>query len=548
MRRSTPRIEEAYRDLGVPAPPFDRALERAIVLLLKTPPVEDPVRGDPQEGVGYGFAAPDVEALPAAQKQLLRMGLRNVRTIQSSLRAIRARLGHSSRAAAGAESLLRGALMRGNPFTGQLHRSAFVLMVAITTLSACGGGVGPREECASRATDIPLPTDAAIIEDRVPQHATLDSLLRAHQIGGDIAPLVVAAVQTAFNPRALRAGQPYRIVLTLDGLFRSFEYAIDPDRFLRVAAPETGTSPALTAEILDYPKQRMTAAVRGEIDAERPSLVAAVDHAGERIDLALQLAEVFGGQVDFNADLQPGDYFEALVEKDSHDGEFSGYGAILAAALVNGGRRLQAFRFVQDDGRAGYFDENGRSVRRFFLPSPLPFDPRVTSGFSRRRLHPVHGIGRAHLGVDYAAAVGTPVLAVADGVVVSAGFSGASGRLIRLRHANGYQTYCLHLSSIAKGLRPGGRVSQGDVIGRVGASGVVTGPHLDYRVMRRGVFVNPLIERRRLSAGDPISAGSLKAFEALRDEALARLTNELGAPKTLVAGSREPDDALLAQP
>lgn len=440
---------------------------------------------------------------------------------------------------------MRGTLIRRNP--SKLGRSAFVFMVAITTLSSCG--VGPRQEFASRSTDILLPTDTAIIEDRVPQHATLDALLRAHTVGGDIAPLVVAAVQTAFNPRALRAGQPYRIVLTLDGLFRSFEYAIDHDRFLRVAGPETGESAELTAEIVEYPKLTTTAAINGEINADHPSLVAAVDHAGERIDLALQLAEVFGGQVDFNSDLQPGDRFEALVEKDFHDGEFSGYGAILAAALVNGGRRLQAFRFVQGDGRAGYFDENGHSVRRFFLPSPLPFNPRVTSGFSRRRLHPVYRVARAHLGVDFAASVGTPVLAVADGVVVSAGFSGASGRLIRLRHANGYQTYYLHLSSIAKGLRSGTRVSQGDMIGRVGASGVVTGPHLDYRLTKHGVFVNSLVEQRKLPPGDPIPAESLAAFEAARDEALRQLTPRSATPETIMADSGAPSaNARQAQP
>jgi len=257
---------------------------------------------------------------------------------------------------------------------------------------------------------------------------------------------------------------------------------------------------------------------------------------------------VFSGQVDFNSDLQPGDHFEVLFEKDTRDGEFSSYGAILAAALVTGGRHLNAFRFVQSDRPAGYFDEHGRSVRRFFLPSPLPFNPRVTSGFSRRRLHPVHRVARAHLGVDFAASVGTPVLAVADGVVVSAGFSGASGRLIRLRHANGYQTYYLHLSSIAKGLRSGTRVSQGDMIGRVGASGVVTGPHLDYRLTKHGVFVNPLLEQRKLPAGDRISAGLLKAFDAVRDDALAQITKQLGAPKILVAGSLEPVDALPARP
>ena len=376
----------------------------------------------------------------------------------------------------------------------------------------------------SAAADIHLPLDRIVIEELVPLHATLDGLLRAHQIGADAAHIVVRAATAVFNPRALRAGQPYKIVTSLGGLFRSLEYAIDDDRFLRVAGPGDGEPEALKAEILLYPKRRVTASMNGRIDAGHPSLVAAVDRAGERVDLALRLAEIFSGQLDFNADLQPDDRIEALFEKDFRDDALAGYGAVLAAAIVNNGRRLQAFRFVDGDGRVGYYDETGHSVRRFFLRSPLPFTPRVTSGFSLRRLHPVHGVGRAHLGVDYAAPVGTPVLAVADGVVVSAGFSGASGRLVRLRHANGYQTYYLHLSAIAGGIRAGARVSQGDVIGRVGASGVVTGPHLDYRLSKRGVFVNPLVEQRSLPPGDPISAESRSEFEAARDEALRQLT------------------------
>lgn len=369
---------------------------------------------------------------------------------------------------------MQGALLRGNPSNRQLHRSVFVLMVAITTLPACV--VGPSREFESRATDIQLPMDTTIIEDRVPLHATLDALLRVQEIGREIAHEVVAAAHTVFNPRALRAGQPYTLVVGPGGLFRSFEYAIDNDRFLRVAGVETGEPETLKAEILTYPKLRLQAAISGRIDPEHSSLVAVVDQAGERVDLALRLAEIFSGQLDFNADLQPGDRVQALFEKDSRD------------------------------GTAGYFDENGHSVRRFFLRSPLPFNPRITSRFSLRRLHPVYGVRRAHLGVDYAAPIGTPVLAVADGVVVSAGFNGASGRVIRLRHANGFQTYYLHLSSIAKGLRPGVRVSQGDVIGRVGASGVVTGPHLDYRLTKGGVFVNPLVEQRKLPPGEPIPA------------------------------------------
>lgn len=424
------------------------------------------------------------------------------------------------------------------------HRPGLAVLLVLTIgtmVPACAAPPPAGQE--SRAGDIHLPLDRVVIEDRVPLRGTLDGLLRPHLMGADVAYLVVAAAQTTFNPRALRAGQPYRIVTSLGGLFRSFEYGIDEDRFLRVAGPGGGKPEALTAEILMYPKSRLTASMSGRIDAEHSSLVAAVDHAGERVDLALRLAEIFSGQLDFTADLQPDDRVEALFEKDFRDGEFSGYGSVLAAAIVNNGRRLQAFRFVAGDGRVGYYDETGHSVRRFFLRSPLPFTPRVTSGFSLRRMHPVYGVGRPHLGVDYAAPVGTPVLAVADGVVVSAGFSGASGRLVRLRHANSYQTYYLHLSAIAGGIRPGARVSQGDVIGRVGASGVVTGPHLDYRLTKRGVFVNPLVEQRNLPPGDPISAESMGAFEVARDDALRRLTEQLSVPASLPAETGEPADA-----
>lgn len=430
--------------------------------------------------------------------------------------------------------------------TGPTRRtSVLVILAALAAGTACSGTATSTP--APRGGDVRLPPEVTAIEERVPVRATLDAVLRGHSLGEEIVSRVVSAAETAFNPRTLRAGQPYRLILTLDGVFRAFEYSIDRKRYLRVAGPATGGSVDLAAEILEYPTVTATAAVTGEIDASHPSLVAAVDRAGERIELALLLADVFGGQVDFNSDLQPGDRFEVLVEKDFHERAFSGYGEIVAATLVNSGRRLQAFRFTRPDGRAAYFDETGRSVRRFFLPSPLPFDPRVTSRFSRRRAHPVDGIPRAHLGVDYAAAVGTPVLAVANGVVVSAGFSGASGRMIRLRHANGYETYYLHLSSISRGVRPGARVSQGEVIGRVGASGRVTGPHLDYRVARHGVFVDPLLERRKQTGGDPVPAESLPAFEATRDEALMQLAEALKRPAVLAAGLSDPSNGGRSQ-
>jgi murein DD-endopeptidase MepM/ murein hydrolase activator NlpD len=418
---------------------------------------------------------------------------------------------------------------------------ALAVLSALSAVPACSAGDPPP--AGRRTADIPLVAEAVqTIEDRIPVRGTLDTVLRRHDVDAHVVSRVVEAAQRAFDLRSLRAGQPYRIAFSLDGpfRFRSFEYVIDRDRFMRVTTPAVDGSGEITAEIVEYPASTAAAAVAGGITADRPSLIAAVAGAGEQPQLALLLAEVFGGQVDFNSDLQPGDRFEVLVEQEFRDGTFAGYGDIVAATLFNDGRRLHAFRFTQDDGRPGYFDEQGQSVRRLFLPSPLPFDPRVTSRFSRRRAHPVDGVARAHLGVDYAAAVGTPVLAVADGVVVSAGFSGNSGRMIRLRHANGYETYYLHLSSIAAGVRPGARVPQSRVIGRVGASGLVTGPHLDYRVSKNGVFVDPLLERRKMPGGDPVPRERLTTFAAVRDDARAQLARLLQAPDVVVAGAKAP--------
>jgi murein DD-endopeptidase MepM/ murein hydrolase activator NlpD len=160
-------------------------------------------------------------------------------------------------------------------------------------------------------------------------------------------------------------------------------------------------------------------------------------------------------------------------------------------------------------------------MRRFFLASPLKFQPVVTSGFSRARMHPVLREVRAHLGVDYRAPAGAPVVAVADGVVLSAGVSGGAGRMVHLRHANGFETEYLHLSVIS--VRAGGRVRQGELIGRVGSTGLATAAHLDYRLKKNGAFVNPVTAHRAMPPADPIPAAQTVAFEAARDRALAAL-------------------------
>ena len=232
--------------------------------------------------------------------------------------------------------------------------------------------------------------------------------------------------------------------------------------------------------------------------------------------------------MDFNNDLQPGDSFKVLFEKSTRDGAFSNYGAVLAASITVDGRLMQAFRWTDPaTGKSAYYDENGRSLKRFFLKSPLKFEPRITSRFSMRRFHPVDKVYRPHLGVDYGAPSGSAVVAVAHGVVISARYSGGGGNTVQLKHPGGFETYYLHLSSFGPGIRAGAHVSQGQLIGRVGSTGTATGPHLDYRLKRGGTFVNPVSIHSRQAPGEPIPSAQLARFTASRNAALDQMRTTL---------------------
>jgi murein DD-endopeptidase MepM/ murein hydrolase activator NlpD len=393
-------------------------------------------------------------------------------------------------------------------------------LTAATLAAALLAGGCARETPAPLPTpraDIVLPVETRIIEALVPRQATLESLLRQHELPHDLVQAAIESVRVVFNPKQLRAQRPYRLVLSFDGFLREFEYQIDADRFLRVVSRDRSAPAKLDAEVVPYDKDVEVVAIQGRIDGSHPSLISAMEATGERIQLAIELAELFSGQVDFENDLQPGDLFEVLFESTTYQGAFAGYGPILSARLVNDGREHVAYRWRNPSTqKAGYYDERGRSLKRFFLASPLRFTPRVTSGFSRARLHPVHRTVRPHLGVDYAAATGTPVVAVASGTVVSAGWAGGGGRQVRIRHAGGLESYYLHLSAFAKGIRAGASVDQGQLIGRVGATGTATGPHLDYRLRRNGAFVDPRREHARQPPGEPIPSAQLAAFQTER--------------------------------
>lgn len=377
-----------------------------------------------------------------------------------------------------------------------------------------------------RLADVVLAPDSEIRQALVPQRTTIAGVLEAHQLLTEEVAAIITSMGEKFDLRRIRAGQPYRLDRYFDGRIREFEYEVDHDRRVIVRRLDAADIPLFATELAPIEKTVDQIVVAGAIGPDSPSLVQALDAAGERIELSLALADIFSGELDFNSDLQPGDSFRLVVERGTRsDGRFAGYGPVLVAELVNDGRRLQAVRFTPPDGKPGYYDSEGRSVKRFFLKSPLKFEPRVTSSFSRSRRHPILAYTRAHNGVDYAAPPGAPVASVANGVVTLAGWTGGGGRTVRVRHDSGYESEYLHLSSIAAGVRSGARVGQGELIGRVGSSGLATGPHLHYGLRRNGAYVNPVREHQKMPPGHPVAPMHLAIFALERDRLFLRLAD-----------------------
>lgn len=291
-----------------------------------------------------------------------------------------------------------------------------------------------------------------------------------------------------YDLASLKAGQEIRIFCTGDVRFVSLEYDIDKEDYLWVQKKGN----AYQAEIKKIPYEIRVKMIWGIIE-DNP--ISAVVRENEKDLLALQLAEIFAWDIDFYTDLHRGDSFKIIFEKRYLKGQFVGYGNILASEFTNQDKTFLAFHYTYtDSGESDYFDIEGQSLRKEFLKSPIAF-ARITSRFSLRRLHPIRKVYRPHYGVDYAARIGTPVQATADGTVTSVRWNKGSGRMIRIRHKNYYETMYLHLRNYAKGIRKGAKVKGGQVIGHVGSSGESTGPHLDYRIKYRGRYINPLAWR-----------------------------------------------------
>lgn len=263
----------------------------------------------------------------------------------------------------------------------------------------------------------------------------------------------------------------------------------------------------------------VTTTISAEIDS---SLYDAVRSVGEDAPLMQQLVDVFQWDIDFFS-LQKGDTFSVVVEKRYAGNDAVGYGPVLAARFHHAGTTFEAFRHESKDGRAGYYTSDARPLRKQFLRAPLSFT-RITSGFSKKRFHPVLKYLRPHYGVDYGAPVGTPVMTTADGVVIEARYKRAEGNFVRIKHTSRIETAYLHMSKFAKGIKKGTKVMQGDVIGYVGSTGLATGPHLDYRVREAGKWIDPL--KLRSITPDPLRGAALQKFRQNVAERTSRLSHE----------------------
>jgi len=355
-------------------------------------------------------------------------------------------------------------------------------------------------------------SDFRVIEGVIESGETLYSLFKRYSLDtADILKMREASA-SVHKLRYMVANRPYKLIVDEHNRVQSFEYTIDDTFLLSVARDDK----KFTARKIEIPYERRTGQVTGVIN---DNLISSMGEGKENLRLALDLSDILAWDVDFTSDIRVGDSYKVIVEELHEGGQFRKYGNILAVEFINNGMVYKAFRF-ENNGKADYFDENGHSLRKAFLKAPLSFR-RISSGYSKGRFHPVLKKYRPHHGIDYAAATGTPVSAIGDGTVIFAGKKGDYGKLIIVKHANGYKSYYGHLSRFGKSIKGGVKVAQGQTIAAVGSTGLATGPHLHFEMRVNNRPVNPV--SIRTAKARPVPAKAMGEFMTVR----ARLAEQL---------------------
>jgi murein DD-endopeptidase MepM/ murein hydrolase activator NlpD len=348
----------------------------------------------------------------------------------------------------------------------------------------------------------------------VPKRGTLAGALRGSGVSPDLVDTVARTLRGVFDLRGARPGDFYALIRDNSGQLLSFEFQRGRADVYRIERNDVGN---LVASRETAQLERRVLQLGGVV---KRSLFDAMTDLGESPALVHAFTDIFAWDFDFSTQARPGDEFRLVFEKFYDKDGFVRYGRVQAAEYRAARRDFVAVWFEDESGTGGYYTPDGNAMRRSFLAAPLKYS-RISSRYTMSRLHPILHSTRPHEGVDYAAPTGTPVWAVADGEVVFAGWSGGFGQTVRVKHTNGYISCYGHLSRFARGLHVGQRVAQKQLVGFVGATGLATGPHLDFRLARNGHFVDPL--RMKIDSGEPVPPRSRSRFAKVREMRLGEL-------------------------
>ncbi len=341
-----------------------------------------------------------------------------------------------------------------------------------------------------------------VLTGAISKNDSFSKIMAKAKISFNEALKMVKASKRVLNLNRLQLSKNYKIELSPQGEFRYFEYYFNNSRYYRLYKKEKNYK----AKVIEYKFDTDYKIVKGAI---KNSLIADVLKSGGSFQNALDLTEVFAWDVNFFKDVRKGDKFKFLVETKSREGKFVKDGKILAAVLQTRKKTFDAIYFKAPDGSTRYYTSEGKPLVKQFLKAPLKYS-RISSRYTYRRFHPVYKKYLPHLGVDYAAPIGTPVVALADGIVASAGRNGRAGKYVALTHYGVYRTAYSHLSRYGRGIKKGKKVHQGQVIGYVGTTGASTGPHLDFQLKKFGKPINPLSFKS--PGGPPVKKAYRDAF------------------------------------
>lgn len=364
------------------------------------------------------------------------------------------------------------------------------------------------------------------IEHDVRPGESLAKIFRDNDLSPQLLQEILRSGKEAKHLKTIRPNDKLRIHLDNDQRFAELHLQLDVLRSVKFSTTDTG----IEGTKVRKETETMATAVSGVIDH---TLFGSASKAGLPDAITMKMAKIFGWDIDFALEIRPGDKFTVIYEELWAEGQQVGSGDVIATEFVNKGRPHRAIRYTDSSGKTDYYAPDGMPLKKTFFRTPVKFS-RISSHFSKRRWHPVLKRARAHKGVDYAAPSGTPIIATGDATVEYSGWKKGYGRVVYLRHGRKYRTVYGHMSRIAKRLKTGNRVRQGDIIGYVGQSGLATGPHLHYEFHVDGVHRNPLAVKAPIA--DPLPPREMKKFQMAIRPLLASL--EQTSNDTFLAAAR----------